>query len=48
MFSTPCIQLYYEAQTLQSECRVRVRHRHLQDIYPTRIGNSNVVSDFKP
>ena len=29
-------------------CRTRVRHRHLQDTCPTRIGHSNVVSDFKP
>ena len=37
----------YEAQTLQSECRVRVGHVSDTDTCPTRIGHSDDVSDFK-
>jgi len=37
----------YEARTPQSECRVSVEHRHLQETCPIRIRYSEAVSNFK-
>ena len=37
----------YEAQTFQSECRVRIGHVSDIDTCPTHIGHSDAVSDFK-